>query len=173
MSGTSARLRSNSPHLPPRSAPARWSAAVLAAAALVFLPVVAMLFGAHGPDGRNESIVVWALGSVALAALAFHIWVSERPGEALAVEILAGALNAAAVFGVFLLVIVGGSCSDDGHVPPGAWLGALALYLGGAAWALQRGWRAVLLVPLTVVAGGAWLVAVSVLFTGSTGACLD
>ena len=132
-----------------------------------------ILFGAHGPEGRNESLVVWAFASVAVAALALHVWASETPGAALAIEILAGALNAAAVFGVFLLVLVGGSCSDDGHVPLGAWIGAIVVYLAGGAWALQRGWRAVVLVPLAVIAAGAWLVVVSVLFTGSTGACLE
>ncbi|HZR94691.1 MAG TPA: hypothetical protein VFA56_03295 [Gaiellaceae bacterium] len=132
-----------------------------------------MLFGTHGPEGRTESLVVWGLGAAAVAALAFHVWSSELPGAALAIEILAGALNAAAIFGVFVLVLVGGSCSNDGHVPAAAWIGAIAVYLAGGAWALQRGWRAVLLVPLAVLAAGAWLVGVSVLFTGSTGACLD
>jgi lysylphosphatidylglycerol synthetase-like protein (DUF2156 family) len=137
------------------------------------VPALVILFGSHGPEGRNESLVVWALASIAVAALAYHVWTSARPGAALAIEILSGALNTAAVFGVFLLVLVGGSCSDDGHVPLGAWIGAIVVYLAGGAWALQRGWRAVVLVPLSLLAAGVWLVGVSVLLTGSTGACLE
>src|SRR3954466_8661237 len=114
-----------------------------------------MVFGANGPEGRSESLVVWALASAAVAALAFHVWTSARPGAALAVAIPARALNAAAVLGVFLLVRVGGSCSDDGHVPLAAWIGAIVVYLAGGAWALQRGWRAGVLVPGALTAPGA------------------
>jgi glycerol uptake facilitator-like aquaporin len=150
----------------------QWSAAVLAAAALVFLPAL-ILFG-RPPDARTpgEKLVVYGGGLLALALLAAHAVVSHERGTLLR-TVIAGTLNAPALVGVFLLILVGGSCSDEGHVPAFAWGGAIAVYLAGAAWGLRARWHSVWLVPASVLAGGLWLVAWAVVLTGSTGACLE
>lgn len=147
---------------------------MLVAAALLYVPAVVFLFGSRGPDPGAATAVVGALVVLAVLALAAHVVLSPEPApRVLASLVVAGALNAAAAFGVFLLVLVGGSCSDNGHIGPLAWGGALVIYLACAAAGLQRALHALWAVPVSLLVAGIWLVSVASLLTGSTGMCLD
>jgi hypothetical protein len=149
---------------------------LLTAPAMLAVPAIVLLFWGHSPERGNEQVVVYGIIAIAVIAAALHIYFTpERRDTAACVIVVASALNAAAVIGVFLLVLFGGSCNegDHGHVPPVSWVGAGVIYLVGATWALQHVWRPLWAVPVSVLAGGAWLVASATLLTGSTGACLS
>jgi hypothetical protein len=149
---------------------------LLTAPAMLAVPAIVLLFGGHRPERANEQVVVYGIVAIAVIAVALHVYLApERRGAAACVIVVASALNALAVIGVFLLVLFGGSCSesDHGHVPPVSWIGAGVIYLIGATWALQRLWRPLWAVPVSVLAGGVWLVLTATLLTGSTGACLE
>ena len=97
--------------------------------------------------------------------------VTDQPaGRVVSLLVLTGALNALAAVGVFILVLAGGSCSDNGHIPVVAWVGAALLYLAGGTLGLQRAVRGIWAVPASVLLAGFWLVAIATVLTGSTGA---
>jgi hypothetical protein len=147
---------------------------LLTAPAMLVVPAIVLLFWEHGPDRGREMLVVYGIVAIAVIAAALHVYLTPERRHAAAGAIVAGsALNAVAVIGVFILVIVGGSCSDGGHVPLVSWLGGGIIYLAGATWALQDLWRPIWAVPVSVLAGGAWIVLTATLLTGSTGACLS
>ena len=158
--------------LPRRSSPLQWSAAALAAAALLFLPSIFILFGSSGPESGHESLVVYGGAVLAVALLGVHAVVAHERG-ALVVAVLAGALNALALVGGFILLLIGGSCSDDGNVSGAIWISGALVYLAGASWGLRARWHAVWLVPVSLLAAAIWVVAVATVFTGSTGMCLE
>jgi hypothetical protein len=152
----------------------KYGAAALAAAALLYVPVLVMLFGTHGPDRGNQSAVVYGLGVLGVVSLVAHVLVTDQPaGKVVSLLVLTGALNALAAVGVFILVLAGGSCSDNGHIPAAAWVGAALLYLAGGTVGLQRAARGIWAVPASVLLAGFWLVALATVLTGSTGACLE
>ena len=71
-----------------------------------------------------------------------------------------------AVVGVFILVLATGSCSDNGHIPAAAWVGAAVVYLAGGAFGLQRAVRGIWVAPAAVLLAAFWLVAVATVLTG-------
>jgi hypothetical protein len=111
---------------------------------------------------------------LALGAVLAHVLLASGPGSALLIAVVAAVLNLVAWAGVFLLVLVSGSCSSSSaHFAPLSWVGAVVIYLGGAAAGLRARWHAAWAVPISLLLGGAWLVLVSNVLTGSTGACID
>ena len=144
------------------------------AAALLYVPAVVFLFGRHGPDPGAGTTIVLALLAIAIVAVVAHVALSPEPATRVLLSLfVAGTLNAAATVGVFILVLVAGSCSDNGHIGAFALVSAAVLYLGGAAAGLQRAVHALWAVPASLLVAGLWLVGVASLLTGSTGACLD
>ena len=149
---------------------------LLTAPAMLAVPAIVLLFWGHSPERRNETIVVYGILAIAVIAAALHIYFTpERRDAAACVIVAASALNAIAVIGVFVFVLFGGSCSesDDGHVPTVSWISGIVIYLVGATWALQYLWRPLWAVPVSVLAGGGWMVLSATPLTGSTGACLS
>jgi hypothetical protein len=141
---------------------------------MLYVPAIVFLFGTRGPDPGTATVVVGALLLLAVAGVAIHVALSPEPAfRVLMLAVVTVALTAAAAFGVFFLVLVGGSCSDDGHIPVVAWLGGLVIYLVGGAVGLRRAAHGVWAVPASLLVGGIWLVGVATVLTGSTGACLD
>ena len=141
---------------------------------MLYLPVVVFLFGSRGPDPGTATAIVAGLLLLAAAGVTIHVVLSPEPVvRVLMLAVVTTALTAAAAFGVFFLVLVGGSCSDDGHIPAVAWLGGLVIYLVGGSVGLRRAAHGVWAVPASLLVGGIWLVGVATLLTGSTGACLD
>jgi len=160
--------------LPPRSAAIRWCAAVLAAAALLFLPWAWLVVRQGSPYGATESLVVYGGLVLALAAVLAHVLLASERGSALLIVVVASVLNAVAWAGVFLLFLAAGSCSSsNAHIPPLAWVGALVIYLAGGAVGLRARWHAAWAVPVSLLLGGTWLVLLSKALIGSTGACID
>jgi hypothetical protein len=145
------------------------------AAAMFFLPVHFYGSELHVSFDPGHAAVFACGLLVAALALAVHVRLSDAaPGLVLATVAVAAALAILAAFGVFLLVLVGGGCGDDeGHVPKLAWVGGGAIYLAAASWGLQRPGRSLWAVPVSLLVGGAFVVGVAVVFTGSTGACLE
>ena len=163
------------PPPPPRPREAlSWIAAAFTAAAMLYVPAIVFLFGTRGPGPGAATAIVVALLVLALVAVAAFAALSPMPvTKVVPLAVGTAALNAIAAFGVFVLFIVGGSCSDEGHVGPLAWGGALVVYLVGASVALRRPVHALWAVPASLVVAGLWLVGVATLLTGSTGVCLD
>jgi hypothetical protein len=155
-----------------RGTPLQWVSAVLAAAALAFLPALVLIVGRDTPTRPNEALVVYGGGFLAVALIAAHALLSRERGTLL-VSVMAGTLNALALVGVFIMLLFGGSCSDDGHVPQAAWIAAAVVYLVGAAWGLRSRWHGVWLVPVSTLAAGLLVVLVATILTGSTGMCLE
>ena len=112
---------------------------------------------------------------VATLAIAFHLWLHPERRERRALLLVpTSVLTWIAGVGVFFLVLVGGGCGDQGgDIGTVSWLGAAVIYVAGAAWALQRPARAVILVPVALLTGGIWMVVTATLISGGTGACLD
>jgi hypothetical protein len=163
------------PPLPrPREA-LSWIAAACTAAAMLYVPAIVFLFGSSGPDPGAATAIVVALLVLAVVAVAAFARLSPEPAaKVVPLAVATAAFNALAAFGVLVLVIVGGSCGDDGHVGPLAWGGAIAIYLVGATVALRRRpVHALWAVPASLVVGGLWLVGIATLLTGSTGSCLE
>jgi hypothetical protein len=153
---------------------ARIVVALFTAAALVFLPAAVLLFWDNPPQHGNEAFVVYGLSILSVAAFVLHAYLEPGPRDiVLGAVLLAAVLSGIAAAAVFFLVLIGGSCSDDGHVPPVSWIGGAFIYLAGATWALQRPRRTIWAVPCSLLAGGVWLVLTATALTGSTGACLD
>ena len=151
-------------------------AAVLTAGAMVVVPVIALLFWSNPPERGGEAAAVYGLVAISVIAAALHIYLAPGRRDLVAMGVALGSvLNAAAVFGVFVMVIAAGSCdgTDAGHVPIVSWAGAIVLYLTASAWFLQRPLRPIWGVPLSVLLAGTWLVLSSIAITGSTGVCLD
>jgi hypothetical protein len=136
-----------------------WLAAALVAAAAVFVPVALVL------DDRRLAGAV-----VAVVAIAFYAVVRPRAVPSL---LLGAALNAAALYGAFILLLIGGDCDDDGHIPVAVWVIGALVYGGFALWALQRGRRAWWGLPLATLTAAVVIVGLATVFTGSTGACLS
>ena len=125
---------------------------------------LAIAFG-EGVTGKVE----WTLGGLVLAVP----YVAVTAGATIAAYAVGAALGGGALFGAFLLFLVGGSCSDDGHVPPAVWaVGAIA-FLAAATWSLQRPKRAWWGVPASILGSALLVVLLATAFTGSTGACLS
>jgi hypothetical protein len=131
-----------------------------------------MLARPSAARSAGEKLFVYGGGLLALALIVAHAFVSRDRGTLLA-AILAGAVNAAAIAGGFVLILLGGGCGDHGHIPVGAWIGGGLVYIAGAAWGLRARWHAVWLVPVSTLAGAVLIVALSTILTGSTGACLE
>jgi hypothetical protein len=150
-------------HRLPSSDALGWLAAAGAAAAAVWVPL-ALLFG-HGFVGKLE----WTLGGLFLATPYFAL----TAGVTLAAYGIGAAFSFGALFGAFLLFLIGGGCGEEGHVTGAMWaIGAVA-YLGGGAWSLQRPKRAWWGLPASVLASALLVVLLATAFTGSTGACLS
>jgi hypothetical protein len=156
-----------------RQAPNRalqWIAAALAAAAVAFLPFVAISL----PRGATDDALIGGLALAALAAIAVHVRISPFPARAVLPALaVAIALAGAAYAGAIILVLVAGSCSDEGHIQAGVWISGAFVYLLLGAWGLQRPLRTVWTVPVAVLGAGLWIAALATVLTGSTGACLD
>jgi len=142
---------------------------------MLYVPVVVFLFGSRGPDPGTATAIVAGLLLLAAAGVTIHVALSPEPAfRVLMLGVVTTALTAAAAFGVFFLVLVGGSCSDDGHISTVAWLGGLVIYLVGGSLGLRRSAvHGVWAVPASLLVAGIWLVGVATVLTGSTGACLD
>ena len=142
---------------------------------MVFVPAFAFGSGLQSTAEPGHAAVFF--GGIVLAAIAIvvHVRLSEaHPGLVVATIAVAAALVLPAAFGVFILVLIGGGCGDDeGHIPQLAWALAAVLYLAGAVWGLQRPLRTLWAAPVSLLAAGILLVAIAVVFTGSTGACLE
>jgi hypothetical protein len=150
--------------------------ALLTAAGMAVIPVIALLFGQDAPEGRVDAAIEFGLTAAALIAGALHVYLAPERRERVAIVlVLATALNGIAFFGVYILLLAGGSCDvgDTGHVPVISWAGAIVIYLALSTWLLQRPLRPLSGVPLALLAGGVWLVVSAVAITGSTGVCLD
>jgi len=142
---------------------------------MFFLPVYFYSSELHVTVEPGHAAVFAGGLLLALLALALHVRLSDAAsGLVLATVAVAAALAILAAFGVLLLVLVGGGCGDDeGHIPKLAWVGGGAIYLAAASWGLQRPGRSLWAVPVSLLAAGAFVVGVAVVFTGSTGACLE
>jgi hypothetical protein len=151
--------------------------AALTAAAMLVVPVIALLFWANAPESAQEALVVYGLVAISIIAAALHVYLAPAERGLVATGVVLGAaLNAAAVFGVFIMYLVAGSCDEgnSGHVPIVSWTGGIVLYLAPATWfLLGRPLRPIWGVPVSVLLAGAWLVVSSIALTGSTGVCLD
>jgi hypothetical protein len=113
------------------------------------------------------------ISPVAVLAVAIHVALHDRRELRLLLLIPTAVLTWVATFGAWVLLLLGGSCSDSGHVGAFSWGSAIVVYLAGSAWSLQRPVRGVFGVPASMLAAGIWLVATATVLTGSTGVCLD
>jgi hypothetical protein len=150
--------------------------AAVAAAALLYLPIVVLLFATGLPSDDNTARVVYALFALAVPGLALYAFSSRRLPDALVTAVSAGVLNAVAVAAGFVLYLMGGSCDydDKGTIPVTGWVGAVVIYLAGAAWGLSSAARhGIWIVPLSTLAASIWIYWTATTFTGSTGVCLD
>jgi hypothetical protein len=115
------------------------------------VPVVVFLFGSRGPDPGTATANVAGLLLHAAAGVTIHVALSSEPAfRVLMLGVVTTALTAAAAFGVFFLVLVGGSLGLRRSAVHGVWA-----------------------VPVSLLVAGIWLVGVATVLTGSTGACLD
>jgi hypothetical protein len=96
-------------------------------------------------------------------------------GRALLAITAGGIVNIGALFGAFILFLLGGNCSgnDNGHVDDWMWAIGLAVLLVVGAWALRRPWHAWWGLPAATLAAAVVVVALANVVTGSTGACID
>jgi hypothetical protein len=150
--------------------------AALTAAGMLVVPVIALLFWTNPPEKSREALVVYGLVAISIIAGALHVYLAPRERELVTTGVVLGSvLNAAALFGVFVMFLAAGSCDegDSGHVPIVSWAGAIVIYLVAATRVLRWPLRPIWGVPASVLLAGAWLVLTSILLTGSTGVCLD
>ena len=160
--------------LPARRTVAHWIAAAVAAAAIVYLPILVIVLTSGAIESARQTALWFALAVVGAAAIAVHIRISPFPfGVQLAAIAVACTLAVLAGAGVLFMVLAGGSCSGSGHLQLGGWISAVALYVVLATWGLQRPLRTAWAVPVAILVAGGWLVTVATVITGSTGACLD
>jgi hypothetical protein len=155
----------------PRGTTVEWGTALLAAAALLVLPWLVVGYGAGFALGRSPLVSGGVL--LAVVALVAYVRLDRDPRSAVLIAMTAGLLNIVAAFAFILLLLVEGSCYDNGHIPAWAWPVAAAVYLAGAAKGLRSRWHAVWAVPVSALAAGVLLVLVAKIVTGSTGACID
>src|SRR5436190_2358316 len=149
-----------------------WGVAALAAAALLFVAWVVLRYWWGAPRGIHESLLGGGL-LLALVCIYAHVRLDRNRRSALWISVAVAVLNVVASVGVAVLVLIGGSCDDNGHIPTWAWPVAALLYLVGATVGLRKRWHAVWAVPLSLLAAGGWLVFVGTALTRSTGARLD
>jgi hypothetical protein len=92
---------------------------------------------------------------------------------AAAAYLLGVALVAPALYGAFLLLLIGGDCDDDGHVSPWMWAVGATVFVAFAAWSVRRIRRVWWGLPLATLAAALLVVALANVVNGSTGACLS
>ena len=150
-----------------------WGVAALAAAALLFVAWVLLGYWLGAPRGIHESLLAYGGLLLALVCIYAYVRLDRNRRSALWISVAVAVLNVVASVGVAVLVLIEGSCDDNGHIPTWAWPVAALLYLVGATVGLRKRWHAVWAVPLSLLVAGGWLVIVANALTGSTGACLD
>ena len=138
-------------------------------AAAAVWAALAVVFGASG-EVKAVSVAAFAAAAALYVRFAPRPRLHSLPSAAIGIVLTVGALYLA-----FIGFILAGSCAenDNGHVPLGGWIAAGVTFAVAAAWSLQRSRRAWWGLPGATLLAAFVLIAVSTIFTGSTGVCLS
>ena len=125
----------------------------------------------------NGDLHGWWIAVLAACAAALVLHVRLQPEHASRAAlwlVLTQATVLVGLVGVIVEIVATDSCGVGTAANAVRWIGAVAIYLVGGAWGLQRPLRGLWAVPLAAVVAGGWLVAVAHIVPGGGGtACFN